>query len=63
MQINTKNFKRKVGDGLLFDKKVSNRRENVKALLGQAVGENLPDGLACENCMTLDTKLTSYAAC
>ncbi|KAJ9480539.1 hypothetical protein VN97_g13016 [Penicillium thymicola] len=59
LQMNTKNLKRKVGDGLLFDKQVSNRRENVEALLGQAVGKKLLHGLACQNCLTLDGKFTS----
>ncbi|KAJ5962787.1 hypothetical protein N7501_007728 [Penicillium viridicatum] len=59
LQRNTKNLKRKVGDGLLFDKQVSHRRENVEALVGQVVGKKVSHGLACDNCLILDGKFTS----
>ncbi|KAJ5507852.1 hypothetical protein N7527_009995 [Penicillium freii] len=52
LQRNTKNLKRKVGDGLLFDKQVSHRRENVEALMA-----NLPLVFVCLACNTVQTAI------
>ncbi|OQD99715.1 hypothetical protein PENVUL_c062G05681 [Penicillium vulpinum] len=59
LQNKSKNQKRKLPNGFLFEKQVSSHKTNIEALLGQTIDEEPRQGLVSVNCQILDDKSTS----